>query len=394
MEVLINPRTRCWRNNIIDHVFNVQEAEVIKNIPLSLTTQPDILIWPFTPSGSYSVKSGYRFLLENSAQFQSTDHDAEYWKNVWSLEVPSKIKNFVWRASKDALPVKKNLLHRRISQDGQCEICKAGDEDCLHALFFCPEVQAMWIADPQWKWLTKMCGSTMKDIFKRVFSEKKDAELLAFTAWAIWNRRNQLRFNEVSCPLNQILSLSKDRKLEFQCIHPVTITPQHRNHTRWKPPEQGVYKVNYDGAMFNQQNRAGLDVVIRNIEGAIMASMSQQIPLPTTVAQVKALAARRAAAFALEVGINKAILEDDSETIVKELMESTPSLALHGHLLQDVKSLQNSFNFLSFTHVHRQGNNVAHTLARRAIKQPNLTVWMEDVPPDIRQLVMVDSATI
>ena len=62
--------------------------------------------------------------------------------------------------------------------------------------------------------------------------------------------------------------------------------------------------------------------------------------------------------------------------------------------LQDVKSLQNSFNFLSFTHVHRQGNNVAHTLARRAIKQPNLTVWMEDVPPDIRQLVMVDSATI
>ena len=112
------------------------------------------------------------------------------------------------------------------------------------------------------------------------------------------------------------------------------------------------------------------------------------------MAQVKALAARRAAAFALEIGINKAILEGDSETIVKELMESTPSLALHGHLIQDVKSLQNSFNFLSFTHVHRQGNNVAHALARWAIKQPNLTVWMEDVPLDIRQLVMADSATI
>ena len=112
------------------------------------------------------------------------------------------------------------------------------------------------------------------------------------------------------------------------------------------------------------------------------------------MAQVKALAARRAAAFALEIGINKAILEGDSETIVKELMESTPSLALHGHLIQDVKSLQNSFNFLSFTHVHRQGNNVVHALAQWAIKQPNLTVWMEDVPLDIRQLVMADSATI
>ena len=116
--------------------------------------------------------------------------------------MPSKIKNFVWQASKDTLPVKNNLLHRKISHDGQCEICKAGDEDCLHALFFCSEVQAMWTADPQWNWLMEMCGSTIKDIFKRAFSEKKDAELLAFTAWAIWNRRNQLRFNEASCPLN------------------------------------------------------------------------------------------------------------------------------------------------------------------------------------------------
>ena len=280
----------------------------------------------------------------------------------------------MWRASRDALPVKKNLLRRRISQDGQCEICKAGEEDCVHALFLCPEVQTMWNTDTQWQWLSEMGGSTMKDILKRAFSEKRDAELLAFTAWAIWNRRNQLRFNEAPCPLNQILLLSRDRKKEFQRIHTATVTPQHRNHTRWKPPEQGLYKINYDGAVFTQQNRAGLGVVIRDSEGAVMASMSQQVPLPTTVAQVEALAARRAAVFALEIGITKAILEGDSETIVKELLEPTPSLALHGHLLQDVKSLQNSFNFLSFTHVFRQGNNVAHAMARWAIKQPNLTV--------------------
>ena len=124
-----------------------------------------------------------------------------------------------------------------------------------------------------------------------------------------------------------------------------------------------MYKVNYDGALFSQQGKAGLGVIIRNSEGDVMASMSQQIPLPTIVAQVEAFAVRRAAVFALEIGINKAILEGDSETIVKELMEPTPSLALHGHLIQDVKSLQNIFNFLSFTHVHLQGNNVAHALA-------------------------------
>ena len=251
----------------------------------------------------------------------------------------------------------------------------------------------MWFADPQWRWLSTMQGSSVKDVFQKAFSESRDAELLAFTSWAVWNRRNKLRFNEVPCPLDQILTLSKDRITEFQRIHQVTGTPQHRNHTRWKPPEHGTYKVNYDGAVFSQQGKAGLGVIIRNHEGAVMASLAQQIPLPTTVAQVEALAARRATEFALEIGITTAILEGDSETIVKELMEPNPSLALHGHLIQDVKSLQNSFNSLNFTHVRREGNNVAHALARWAIKKPNLTVWMEDVPPDIRQFVMADSAT-
>ena len=68
VEVLINPMTRRWRTDVIDHVFNVQEAETIKNIPLSSTNQTDVLVWPFTPLGNYSVKSGYRFLHESSVQ--------------------------------------------------------------------------------------------------------------------------------------------------------------------------------------------------------------------------------------------------------------------------------------------------------------------------------------
>ena len=142
--------------------------------------------------------------------------------------------------------------------------------------------------------------------------------------------------------------------------------------------------MNYDGAVFSQQGRAGLGVIIRNNDGAVMALMAQQIPLPTTVAQVEALAARRVVEFALEIGITKAIVEGDSETIVRELKEPTLSMALHGHLIQDVKCLSSSFVSLSLTHVRHQGNNAAHALARWAIKGPNLTVWMEDVPPYIR----------
>lgn len=95
VEVLINPVTRRWRDEVIDHVFNAQEAEAIKSIPLSSTNQTDVLVWPFTPSGNYSVKSGYRFLFENYVQPQRIDHDSAFWNKLWGLEVPSKIKIFL-----------------------------------------------------------------------------------------------------------------------------------------------------------------------------------------------------------------------------------------------------------------------------------------------------------
>ena len=87
---------------------------------------------------------------------------------------------------------------------------------------------------------------------------------LAFTGWALWNRRNQIRFNEAACPLNQVLQVSKERKLEFQLLHPVTPKLQHRKRTRWKPPDVDSFKVNYDGATFNEQGKAGIGATLHD----------------------------------------------------------------------------------------------------------------------------------
>lgn len=172
VEVLINLVTRSWRAEVIDHVFNKAEAEVIKSIPLSSCNQVDTLIWPFNPSSQYSFKSGYRFLQENSENPCAPVQDSAFWKKVWSLEVPSKIKNFVWRACKEALPTRRNLQRRKIILDGLCDTCKVRDEDCSHALFFCSDVQVLWSSE--WPWLFDLQGRTVKEVFNHAFSEKKD----------------------------------------------------------------------------------------------------------------------------------------------------------------------------------------------------------------------------
>ncbi|XP_030959223.1 uncharacterized protein LOC115981198 [Quercus lobata] len=160
---------------------------------------------------------------------------------------------------------------------------------------------------------------------------------------------------------------------------------------RWKSPEPEVYKVNYDGATFADQRRASIGVVIRNAEGAVMAALSQLIPLPTTMAQVEAMVARKAVELALEIGFTRVVIEGDSNTIYRELSSTDLSLALHGHVIQDTTCLASSFVNHSFSHVRRQGNNVAHALARWAINSPNLRVWMEDVSPNIQCIVQIIS---
>ena len=54
--------------------------------------------------------------------------------------MPSKVKNFVWRACKEALPIKTNLYRRRIKPEATCEACKVENEDVSHVIFFCSSV--------------------------------------------------------------------------------------------------------------------------------------------------------------------------------------------------------------------------------------------------------------
>ena len=134
---LIEPETHSWDDNLIQGLFNNQEVNLIKSIPLCTPPVTDTITWPFNASGSYTIKSGYKFLAKDELHNQSpthSDQNSELWKLIWSLEVPNKIKNFVRRSSRDAIPVKKNLKKRKILNDDTCEQCGQAEESVLHAI--------------------------------------------------------------------------------------------------------------------------------------------------------------------------------------------------------------------------------------------------------------------
>ena len=76
------------------------------------------------------------------------------------------------------------------------------------------------------------------------------------------------------------------------------------------------------------------------------------------------LAARRAVSFTAESGFDQFKCEGDSEFVVNSLRRTGMENSRGGHLIQDITYLSNSFRSISFAHVRRQGNVVAHALAQ------------------------------
>ena len=106
----------------------------------------------------------------------------------------------------------------------------------------------------------------------------------------------------------------------------------------WHPPPDGCLKINFDGATFNDINKAGLGVVIRDSFGQVLASLSEQIQLPFSSDLVEAMATARALSFVAEFGFSRFILEGDSKLIIKALQSKEDSLAPFGHILATTKT--------------------------------------------------------
>lgn len=140
-------------------------------------------------------------------------------------------------------------------------------------------------------------------------------------------------------------------------------------------------KINFDGAVFKNEGLAGLGVIIQNDKGLVMATSSQTIPLPTSIEMVELLAARSALYLARELQFDQVIVEGDSELEIKKLNSKDYSSTSFGHVIRDIKIASSAFRNFVFSHIRRQGNKVAHRLARLACNFPTFYVWMEGVPP-------------
>lgn len=77
----------------------------------------------------FSVKSEYRALGQDN-----WEEAQECWSCIWKLQVPTKIKTFLWLTRKEALLTNNCRFRRHIASSPNCDLCAGKEEDWIHVL--------------------------------------------------------------------------------------------------------------------------------------------------------------------------------------------------------------------------------------------------------------------
>jgi hypothetical protein len=199
MEEFIDNTSSLFWMDLLNQWFLLMHVEAISSIPLSTRRLDDLWVWQYDRNGLLPVRSVYRMLvqtkthredwLKGRAAGSNTEEEGKAWTRLWKMQVPSKLRVFLWRPAHQSLPTGDVRQHRQMATHSLCSVF--GEEDSWrHSLINCSVARCVWaLAEeeivehvganehPSAKtWLFAMMESMPRDEFAK----------LGATLWSIW----------------------------------------------------------------------------------------------------------------------------------------------------------------------------------------------------------------
>ena len=182
------------------------------------------------------------------------------------------------------------MKDKGIGRDDRCEFCEQS-ESSGHALWSCKTAEEVWsntklklpfFQDPPRDFI---------DIVWAIYDTHLGInwELFAMTAWSLWNNRNKVCHGEQSKRHEVIVREAAAYLKEVQEVKQIQERPSIPAKPPWTPPNWGWFKVNTDGAIFEDLGCCGIEVVIRNERGQLIGATSKKIELPLGALEAKAV---------------------------------------------------------------------------------------------------------
>ncbi|OMO53350.1 hypothetical protein CCACVL1_28692 [Corchorus capsularis] len=252
-------------------------------------------------------------------------------------------------------------------------------EDLLNSLFHPNEVEAILdirlsssrVEDKLIWAASKMGMFTVKSAYHvaKIFLEHEVDEVeLRNPLWKLlWTAKILPKFNrnlcllEGKCMLSTVLVrkvelLVKEYEEGLQNIYGEKMLPRSRVSSCWKPPRQGVLKLNCDAAFNQHSGITTLRVVLRDVAGSIVLGGVSKIEDVDSVLHAECLAILFGLEVAWEHGYTSLLVESYSKQAIEEIRKGNNSLWMSASIIHDVLHLSAQFEFISFDHVNREVN--------------------------------------
>ncbi|KAL0408285.1 UNVERIFIED_CONTAM: hypothetical protein Sradi_1762900, partial [Sesamum radiatum] len=143
---LIYPINRDWNMIKVEELFLPIDREVILNIPVSQSGGDDLIVWHYSTNGIFLVRRAYHLTCELDVDVSCSNRRIAqaWWRKLWQVNIPGKVKIFIWRTCFNILPMSSNL-HRRIRETSSvCPHYHNEDENVLHAIMVCHFARQVW----------------------------------------------------------------------------------------------------------------------------------------------------------------------------------------------------------------------------------------------------------
>ncbi|XP_060969470.1 uncharacterized protein LOC133036757 [Cannabis sativa] len=276
--------TDTLRHYWLHTYFSQDIVKAILTIPIDIS-QPDSLIWSSHPSGNLTVNTAYHLATSSASSSISApstsnrDFFKTWWKTLWHLPIPPKIKHFIWRAYHHILPTSSNLFSRKIIPSPYCSFRSHGQDTVTHSLLGCSRARKIWEKTSLAGFFIAHHSQDIKDFLLSGFETlPKDQLSLCFALlWSIWNKRNQTLFQSKFPSLDDIEDSAANYLKEYTNSqqHFATSIPTPPASGMQPPlPPRGMYTLYSDAAISTSRSTMGFGAVIQDSTGQTIAAIS------------------------------------------------------------------------------------------------------------------------
>jgi hypothetical protein len=175
------------------------------------------------------------------------------------------------------------------------------------------------------------------------------------------------------CLLTSVKETLKEfRKAQAPLISSNRSSPSRQ--TEWSKPPLSRIKLNWDAAVDQTTKMMGSGLIARDHKGKVRGSLDSVV--------VEAIAAI-GVEFCNKMGFSTIVMEGDAHELVTALGKANQCSSAYGSIIHDARTRLSTFQAWTVQHVRREGNNVAHSLARWAVSQQLHQTWIDSYPPFI-----------